>query len=210
MKENELILEGGARYTLSDEVRFEAAVFNTNLQNQLVPFTVPGADDREYYRNAAESRSRGWELSADWRIMPELTSRVAWTMVDAVFTQYRTEDGAVYTDNDVPGLAPNRVDGLLLYQRGITFFELRGLWQDEMPVDDGGTSTSPSYFVMDARIGAEGLTLAGTRVSPFLGVANLFDATYNSSVVPNAFGRRYFEPGPPRTYRIGVGVTWGG
>ena len=203
-------IEGGARYTLSDEVRLEAAVFNTELRNQLVPFTVPGADDRDYYRNAAESRSRGWEFSADWRIMPELSSRVAWTMVDAVFTQYRTEDGAVYTGNDVPGLAPNRVDGLLLYQRGITFFELRGLWQDQMPVDDAGASTSPSFFVMDARIGAEGLALAGTRLSPFLGVANLLDATYNSSVVPNAFGRRYFEPGPPRTFRIGVGLTWGG
>jgi iron complex outermembrane receptor protein len=202
-------VEGGARVTLSDNARLEAAIFNTVFQNQLVPYTVPGADDRDFYRNAAESRSRGWELSADWRLTPDLSSRIAWTRVDAVFTSYETESGAVYTGNAVPGLAPNRVDGLLMYQRGITFVELRGLWQDDVPVDDAGTSTSPSHFVMDARIGAEDLTWGSARLSPFLGIANLFDATYNASVVPNAFGRRYFEPGPPRTYRIGVGLTWG-
>jgi len=40
-------------------------------------------------------------------------------------------------------------------------------------------------------------------------VSNVFDVTYNSSVVVNAFGARYFEPGPGRTFSLGMGVTFG-
>ena len=92
--------------------------------------------------------------------------------------------------------------------RGAGFVELRALWQDDVPVDDGGQSLSPSYFLAEVRVGLDELSVGRIDIAPFLGVANLFDATYNASVVPNARGNRYFEPGPGRTYRVGLGVTW--
>jgi iron complex outermembrane receptor protein len=41
-------------------------------------------------------------------------------------------------------------------------------------------------------------------VEVFLGIDNVFDEAYNGSVVPNAFGDRYFEPAPGRTVFGGV------
>ncbi len=67
---------------------------------------------------------------------------------------------------------------------------------------------SPSYFITDVRVGSTGLEVGDAILSPFIGIANALDETYNASVVPNAFGSRYFEPGPGRTYQIGLGVTF--
>jgi outer membrane receptor protein involved in Fe transport len=72
---------------------------------------------------------------------------------------------------------------------------------------------SEQYFIADARLGLDGLRVGRIDVAPFIGVANALDEVYVASVVPNAFGfpeGRFFEPGPGRTYRVGLGITWGG
>ena len=204
-----ITLEGGARGTLADRVGVELSVFRTELKDGLVPFEVATDPGRTYFRNASRTNNTGWEVSVDGNIVDGLGARVAYTNVDAVYDFYETADD-VFTGNMVPGLAPHRLDGLLVLDREIGYVELRGLWQDDVPVDDGGTASSPSYFIADLRVGVEALPAGQFDLAPFLAVANLFDATYNASVVPNAFGSRYFEPGPTRTFRFGFGVTWGG
>ncbi len=44
---------------------------------------------------------------------------------------------------------------------------------------------------------------------PFLGIDNLFDERYNSSIITNAFGRRYFEPSPDREFYVGLTIGTG-
>jgi iron complex outermembrane recepter protein len=202
-------LEGGARATIANRFAVEASLFSTNLKDGLVPFEVPADPGSVYFRNAARTDYDGWELSVDGAVAQDLRVRLAYTRVDATYKFYETDDD-VFSGNKVPGLAPQRLDGVLIFDRGLGFIEVRGLWQDSVPVDDGGTASSPSYFIADARIGLDGLPLGQFTVAPFVGVANMFDEVYNSSVVPNAFGSRFFEPGPTRTYRVGLGITWGG
>jgi iron complex outermembrane receptor protein len=62
---------------------------------------------------------------------------------------------------------------------------------------------------MEGRVGLDQFDAGGLLVTPFVAVSNVFDVTYNSSVVVNAFGARYFEPGPGRTFSLGMGVTFG-
>lgn len=202
-------LEGGARATLFESLRVEASAYRTKLENQLVPFEVPSDPGRTYYRNAGRSRHTGWELSADWVVVPGLSTRLAYTRVDAVFTDF-TVDGTDYSGNSVPGLAPNRLDGVVGVERGRIFGELRGIWQDDIPVTDDNSASAPSYVLVDVNVGLRQARVGDFSVQPFVGVANVFDESYVASVIPNAFGARYFEPGPPRTFRFGVGVNWGG
>jgi iron complex outermembrane receptor protein len=88
--------------------------------------------------------------------------------------------------------------------------ELRGLYQDAVPVDDANEHASPAYFLADVRVGFERLRAGTVRAAPYLAVANVFDRRYNTSVVVNAFGRRYYEPGPGRTLEVGMRVVLGG
>ena len=87
---------------------------------------------------------------------------------------------------------------------------MRALFEDEIPVDDSNSQSSESYVLADVRVGLDELPRASLRVSPYAAVTNVFDRRYNAAVVVNAFGGRYYEPGPPRSFQVGVSVRWGG
>jgi iron complex outermembrane receptor protein len=200
-----LTFEGGARVGVGSPWQVEGTLFHTKLTDGLVPFDIAG---RTYYQNAAEARHFGWEVALAGRPAPGLTLRTAYTHVDAEYVMFVSSSDD-FSGNAVPGLAPTRLDALAMYDGRLGYVELRGLYQDDMPVDDAGTAESPSYWLVDVRVGSGDVRLGGASLAPFFGIANLFDERYNASVVPNAFGGRFYEPGPARTYQIGLGVTWG-
>jgi iron complex outermembrane recepter protein len=78
-----------------------------------------------------------------------------------------------------------------------------------IPADDANNplAEAPSRRLADFRLGANEVNLLGLRLSPFAGITNLFDATYTSSVSVNAFGGRFFEPGPGRSLYLGASVA---
>jgi iron complex outermembrane receptor protein len=82
----------------------------------------------------------------------------------------------------------------------------RFTWQDAFPVDDANTASDWSHRVVDLRLRREAGD-GGWSVRPFVGVDNLFDERYNGSVVPNAFGGRFFEPAPGRQLFGGASLT---
>ncbi len=200
--------EAGARVTASRGWRLEATLFRTALRDELVPFEVPSAPGRTFYRNAGASTHQGWEIAAEAKPAPPITLRAAYTRVDARFERYATETGD-FGGNRIPGLAPHRVDVRAGLERDGAFAELRGLWQTAMPVDDAGSAESPGSLVVDARVGLSRAALGPLRLDPFVAVTNVFDVRYNAAVVVNAFGGRYYEPGPGRTLEAGVAVDLG-
>ena len=203
-------VEGGLRTEIASRWAAEGSIFRTKITDGLVPFTVPDDPGRDFYQNAGEISHTGWEVALDGSLVEVASMRVAYTRIDARFDQFVDGDGD-YSGNKVPGLAPNRIDALLLFESGPTFLEIRTLYQDAVPVDDEGRYSSDSYKLVDARFGLDSFSLGqgNFEVSPFFAVANLFDEFYTASVIPNAWGGRYFEPGPGRTFRIGMGVTLG-
>lgn len=200
-------VEGGVRARLGAAWTGEATLFRTSLSDELVPFEVPSAPGRSFFRNAGSSHHTGWEVAADGRLAPGVSVRVAYTRVDARFDTYLV-DGDDFSGNRIPGLSPYRVDGRLGLERGRAYAEVRGLYADAVPVNDANAATSPAYFVGDVRAGLDGYELGDLAVSPWVALQNVFDRRYNASVVVNAFGGRFFEPGPGRTVRLGAAVTW--
>ena len=73
-----------------------------------------------------------------------------------------------------------------------------------IPVNDSNTTDSPGYVVVDLQAGTHDLAVGGLALAPYVGITNLFDAEFNSSVVVNAFGGRYYEPGPPLSLWLGA------
>jgi iron complex outermembrane receptor protein len=202
-----LTLEVGLRAVLPRGWRLEGAFFRTGLRDELVPFEVPQAPGRTFFRNAGSSTHRGWEATVEGRPDDWVSLRVAYTRVDARFDTYVVE-GEDHSGNRIPGLSPHRLDGRFLLSRGPAYAELRGLYQEAFPVDDEASITSPPYFLADLKFGFEQVRLGAITVSPFLSVANLLNRRYNASVVVNAFGGRFFEPGPGRTFQVGLSVVF--
>jgi iron complex outermembrane receptor protein len=203
-----LSVEGGVRGRVNSEWALEATLFRTDLTEELVPFEVPSSPGRTYFRNAGDSHHIGWEVAVEGRPSRAAWLRIAYTRVDARFESYAVESED-YSGNRIPGLSPHRLDGRLLLTSGAAFIEFRGLYQDAVPVDDANAFTSPAHFVGDVRTGLEEVGVLGVTLSPFVAVSNVFDRRYNASVVVNAFGSRFFEPGPARTVQVGIRAVTG-
>jgi iron complex outermembrane receptor protein len=205
-------VEAGAKARLAPWAWVEAAAYRARIEDALIPFEVAGAPGRVFYRNAGSARHRGVEAAAVLTPRPAWTARAAYTWTDARFGEY-VVSGDDRAGNRVPGVAPHRLDLSLLAMptRGpFGGIDVRRVSSTPVTDDDAeGAFDSPAYTLVDLRGGWEGLRLGTVSLSPFAGVGNLLDRAYNTSVVINAFGRRYYEPGPGRTWYAGASLTLG-
>ena len=200
-------LEGGLRGDLGGRASYDLAAYSSTLANQLVPFEVPSAPGRRFYRNAGKSRIQGFEAAARAELSSLLSARLAYGYVDARFTEFSV-GGNDYADNSVPGIAPHRLEGALRAALGLWYGELRVEARGEVPANDANDARADGYTLVELRVGGSGIRAGEMRLSPFAAITNLTDARYASSVVVNAFGGRYFEPGPDRGGYLGLSVTW--
>lgn len=200
-------IEAGIRGVAGGRSAYDVAVFTTALTDQLVPFEVPSDPGRRFYRNAGRSRIRGLDVSTRSALSPLLTLRLSYGYLDARFTEFSVGDD-VFDDNRVPGIAPHRVEASLRAGRGAWFGELRVEKRGEVPANDANDAAAAGFTLVAMRVGAAGIRAGGLTLSPFTAVTNVTNRRHASSVVVNAFGGRYFEPGPDRGGHVGLSVSW--
>jgi iron complex outermembrane receptor protein len=188
-------------------VEAEVVGFGAWIRDELVSFEVPTDPGRSFFRNAGKARHRGVEIGGRVaRIDHGAVLRAALTHIDARFRE-SDDDPRGIAGNRIPGVAPTRLDVTVESPIGPAGLGVR-VGADvrhtgSIPVDDEGGVEAPSATTLDLRATAEFTTGIGP-VSPWIAVRNVTDDTWVSSVVPNAFGGRYFEPGPGRTFEAGL------
>jgi iron complex outermembrane receptor protein len=199
--------EGGVRLGSAPGLRLEAVVYTARVRDALVPFEVPTAPGRQFYRNAGRVKHEGVELLAELRV-GGLEVLAAHARTRARFTSFETADGS-RDGHRVPGVRPWTLETRLT-ARHLTPLVLEATYRavGEMVADDANEVRAPGYGLLGVRGMASGLSLGPWTVSPYAGVENLADEAHVASIVPNAFGDRYFEPGPGRTAFVGLEVTW--
>ena len=200
-------VEGGLRGDPGGRFAYDLAAYAARLTNQLVPFEVPTSPGRRFYRNAGRSRVRGFEASLRAALSPGVSAGLSYGYVDARFTEFSVGDED-FADHRVPGIAPHRLEGSLRAAAGPWFGELRVESRGEVPANDANDASADGFTLVDLRFGAGEIHAGGAILSPFFGLTNLTNARYASSVVVNAFGGRYFEPGPERGGYAGLSLAW--
>ncbi len=201
-------VEGGLRGRLGRRTTYDVVGFASRIVDQLTPFEVPGAPGRRFYRNAGRSRIRGLEVSAHATASP-LSGRAAYSYVDARFAEFAVA-GRDHAGARVPGVAPHRFEASVRAERRGWFGELRVEARGAVPADDANEASAPAHTLLDARFGAPDVSAGRFRMAPFAAVTNVANVRHAASVVVNAFGGRFFEPGPGRGGHVGLDVSWRG
>lgn len=181
-------------------VAWEIAGFDLRVRNEILPFQVEGAEGRDFYRNAGRSSHQGVEVGATTELGRGWGAGLAYAYSGFRFDE---PDDDALAGNRLPGVPPHRLDAWLARRAGRTSVDLEVEWVDRAPVNDANTAFAPGYALVDARAARE-LAVGGADVEPFVALTNLLDARYSASVVINAFGGRYHEPGPGRALLLGV------
>lgn len=186
---------------------YQIALYDARVREALIPFEVQTSPGRQYFRNAGSTRHRGVETATTLVLPANLSWRGAYTFTDARFARYAVTTGTateVYDGNEVPGVARHRLDAVLGWRRRQLQLDLESRAQSSIAVNDANTERSGSFVIHGLRAVFLDLRVGGVAFEPHAGIINLFDRPHNTSVVVNAFGRRYYEPGPPRSVHTGV------
>jgi iron complex outermembrane recepter protein len=201
-------LEAGARALLGTATSLEVTAHRTALQDELVPFEVQGVQGRTFFSNAGRSTHRGYEVAVSTALPHSVSGRVAYSYLDARFEEY-SRGGNVFDGNRIPGVAPHSLDAVARWQPAAWFVEARGQHRGAVPADDANTAEAAAYSLLDLRGGIRPVRFGGVDVAPVAGITNVLDTRYVAAVAVNAFGGRFFEPGPARSVYLGVRVGGG-
>jgi iron complex outermembrane receptor protein len=211
--------EVGTRGTVQDLFSYEVSYFHTSIENEIIKRELMiGGSTLDYFSNVGSTTRNGLEIVARARPHDLVTVQGSYHYIDAKFDEYIDKDGNDFSGNEVPGLAPKQAQGSIRFGPSEWFLEIGTEYTASMQVNDANvdnvvagvplTSTSArptnAYTLFDVRVGGNALQVGGLEVSPFGGVQNLGDKTYVSSVAINAFGNRFYEPGPGRTFYVGA------
>lgn len=197
--------EAGARgvWGALEGVRWELVGHHARVTDALVPFE--GMEGRTFFRNAGRTRHAGLEAALAAEVTRAVSARAAWSWTRVVFREFAVE-GADLRGRAVPGVTPHRVEVAVAARGAGGYAEIELRHRSRTAADDANTAFWPAHTVANARVEAPAARLGETLLRAHAGVLNLADRSYVGAIVPNAFGARYYEPGPGRTWYVGVAL----
>ncbi len=198
--------ELGLRGDLMESIRYELATFRIDVDDELIPFEIASSPGRDFFANAGRSERRGIELSFNAMPVPGLNLALAYTWSRFEFDSFVDSAGNDFAGNTIPGIPETFVHADVSYVNESGFFAaVDALYTDELFADNANAAKVRGATVANLRFGLT-KTAGQFAFEPFVGISNVFDADYTANVRINAFGSRYFEPGPDRNVYGGVSV----
>ena len=201
-------LEIGLRGSAGNRTRYDLAVFDIDVKDELIPYEIPGSPGRDFFANAGRSSRTGLEATLSSRPTDRIGITLSYTYADFTFADFLDDNGRDYSGNRIPGTVEQLLFAELSYRHPAGWFgTLDALHVGDQFANNANTVADPAYTLANLRLGFDA-GRGGATFSPFLGVNNLFDQSYNSNIRLNAFGRRFYEPGPGRNMYAGVAVNF--
>ncbi len=203
-------------FLLPFKIRYQAAIYFMMYNKMLVPFQISDSG-KEYFRNSGSSENKGFELSIEWQPNIYINTSLAYSGMNFIFNDF-TIDSINVNGNKVPGVAPQKFYAALKYEHPAHYFaEIQLNWVDTYFVNDnnGGLDANSllsdyindAYTTLDLSFGRR-IEIWGNDIQLNAAVNNILDTRYNGSVVPNAFGKRFYEPSPGRNWHAGLKVVF--
>ena len=201
-------LEVGLRGGVGSRTRYELAVFDIGVEDELIPYEIPSSPGRDFFANAGRSNRTGLEATLISQPTDRIGVTLSYTYADFTFADFLDDNGNDYSGNRIPGTVEQLVFAELSYRHPAGWFgALDALHVGDQFANNANSVADGAYTLSNLRLGFDA-NRGGATFSPFVGVNNLFDQSYNSNIRLNAFGRRYYEPGPGRNVYAGVAVNF--
>ena len=193
---------GLATVEMMRALSIELVAFYIRIRNLLLPYQMQ-TDGPTYFKNSGMTRHWGIEYKLDWRPRNLPISFYAnYSLIQARFVDY---PDANVTGNTIPGIPDHRIHLTAVWQPALWTIVSSLHWNDSYPADNRNTAFVRHFTDIKLSV-SRVLEIIPHKLSvkPFFQLNNLLNQNFSSSVVVNAFGGRYYEPAPPRTWRVGL------
>ncbi|HEU4995376.1 MAG TPA: TonB-dependent receptor [Gemmatimonadaceae bacterium] len=200
--------EAGMKGLLRTRVQYDVAIFDTRVRDELISFDI--GNGRNAFRNAGRTFRRGVEAAVATELGP-VSLATAYTFSHFRFRQF-VSGGTNVEGKLIPGIPEHQVQTSATWRLRRGFVVAEWWAKDEVQVNDvnAANTAAPGYAVVNLRIGGNA-TFGRPWLAPVVGVQNLFDRKYVSSVAINAAGTatsaKFYEPGAGRSFFVGVSAA---
>ncbi len=186
--------------------KFSAEIvgFNTQTENELVPYELAAFPERTFYQNAGNTSRNGLEFSARYlgKTFRFLTS---YTYSDFSYETF-VQNGTDLDGFTLPGI-PRHHAALNV------IFKPTNAWEISLPLDYVGNLFADnqnqeeidSYLEVNLSVRYVA-QMNSLMVEPYFGIRNLTNTSYFDNIRINAFGSRYYEPAPERNFYVGLAI----
>jgi iron complex outermembrane receptor protein len=196
--------EIGARGAFPDaRVQFDVALYRLEVDDLISAYE--DAEGRDIYDNLAANTHDGIEASLTWQATEEL--EVATRYTGSRFVIEESSDASL-VGNRVPGIPSRRLYLHTEFSHDGWWGRISGQGVPSYYTNNANTAKAPRYVLVNLNLGHEGIELSGLTLKPFVTINNVLDERYAGSVVVNAFGGRYYEPAPERSFAAGLNIVW--
>jgi len=194
--------EVGARGQPARGLSYSVALFLGRITDAIVQVGEIGG--RAFFGNTGKTHNDGAEVGLTVTPTSGVTLSGAYT-----YARYRFASGQ-FDGNRLPGVPEH------YWRFGLRTALPRGFFVDadhtistSLVADDANTIYVDAWGagVTNARLGWQG-DVGSLQLSPFLGLNNLWDRRYVSSVTLNGLGGRVFEPAPRRVVYLGAEIGY--
>jgi iron complex outermembrane recepter protein len=210
--------EIGARGTaLHERLTFEVSAYRLELRQTIV--ARPDTLGTQRFTNAGTTHQLGLEaaLSA-WlvrppSVTPTATSLRAWTSFAYQhyrFGTYQNVDGLDFSGRRLPGTAPQTLTAGLDLTVPHGFYVLPSVsHQARLPLNEANSAYSAGYWTLSTRAGYRHRFIGYGELEIFGSIDNATDTRYSLGPDLNAFGERYYQSAPGRSFSVGVVISGG-
>ena len=195
-----LTLELGSKGLLSGHaLQWDLAVFESHVNDELVPFDIPNGNGRRYFRNAGRTLRRGGEVGLTGETGP-LSWHAAYEYSHFRYVSYAVGTTS-YAGKRIPGVPEQALAAAAAYRLGDLSLSATADFAGVMDVDDANSAQSPGRAIFGVAVGRE-VRVAGTRLSPLVALQNIGGVHSVGSLSINATGGKFYEPAPGRTLLV--------
>lgn len=203
-------VELGTKWRSARGATLEAAVFRADTDDELAVARNVGG--RSSFRNVGRARREGVELAGVVPLGGAWQLDLAYTYLRATFRDTfpicvaagcTTPNTQVPAGTRLPGVPRDQFASRLQWRRGDWSAGAQAVAVGAVTVNDSGSQRAPGYGLVNLDLG-RGWTLGGGRLAGYVRVDNAFDRRYIGSVIVNEGNGRFYEPGPDRTWSIGL------
>lgn len=197
----------------------ELSIFDTKIDNAIVPFTVDG---NVFFRNAAVVKRTGVEFGFNSQILSGLNLKAAYTYSNFRYGDYisRSIDATgnivdeEYSGNKEPSNPDNNFSAELAYQyvyrKNYTFFakatvqSIGSMFVDDKNLEEFKTQ---SYTLLGSQIGTN-MTFKNFSLMAFAGLGNITNEKYVAFVQVNSDRLEFYEAGIPYNFFGGINLSY--
>lgn len=191
----------------SKQLSIELVGFLTKTQDEIVPYEIEDFPDQTFYRNAGKTNRIGVEVEAFYAPTSSLQMILSASKGQFEFKEFQVFS-ETFTNNRLPGVPNNMAHFTVKYNSSKSFLiAIKTHYTGAFKADNSNETSIDSSCVTNLSASKE-FVIKGLKISPFIGINNLFDTSYFDNIRINAFGGRYYEPAPGIYGYGGIRFEW--